>query len=360
MRNTLSSAIGNKSFSMGKSGMNNLSKKEIEERVQQILEAKGRKALEKAKKIMLEDIKEKELHAPLQYLSENWNDTLRPALMALSCEAVGGKAEATTSAATAMTLLCSSMNIYDNIMDRTKFKRFIPTLPEKFGNGLALIVAGLVTAKAFNVLYEHTEKEIPPAKHTTVNRLFQEFLMKMSEAEALNLSLRRQDGNVREKFRVLQIQAADIEACMKIGATIGCGSEHEVEQLGRYGLLLGTTIELREDLWEALNYTTELADKIRNATPPYVLTWAVNHSEKARDLLSTIAKKEEIKATDIKKVVEVMFEAGAVNHVNKLLRKIIKNGKNIVLELRESEAKHSLKLLVKAQESLLFKAFSTN
>jgi len=334
--------------------MNNLSKKEMEERVQQILEAKGRKALKKAKKIMLEDIEDRNLQAPLQYLSENWNDTLRPALMALSCEAVGGDAEATVSAATAMTLLCSSMNIYDHVMDRTKFKRFIPTLPGKFGAGLALIVAGLVTAKAFNVLYEHARKEIPPAKRATVSKLFQEFLMKMSEAEAMNLNLTRQgSGSIREKFQLLQMQATDMEACMKIGASIGCGSEREIEQLGRYGLLLGATIEIREDLWEALNYTLELADKIRDGSLPYVLMWAVNRSEKARNLLSTIAEKEKIEATDIKKVVEVMSETGAVDHVNKLSRKLINKATNTLAGLREREAKHSFKLLVEAQGFLL-------
>jgi len=327
-----------------------------EDHIQKILADKGGKVLKKTKKVMLEGVKEKGLRVPLRYLAKNWNDTLRPTLMALSCEAVGGEAEATTSAATAMTLLCSSMNIYDNIMDRSKFKRFIPTLPGKFGNGLALIVAGLVTAKAFAVLYEHAEKEIPPAKRTTVNKLFQDFLLKMSEAEAMNLSIKRQgSGSVREKFRVLQMQAADNEACMKIGAAIGCGSEHEIEQLGKYGLLLGTTIEIQEDLWEALNYTAELANKIRDGALPYVLTWAMNHSERAQNLLSTITKKEKIEPADIKKVVEVMSETGAVNHIKKLSRRLINKVTDTLAGIRECEAKQSLELLARGQQSLLFK-----
>jgi len=327
----------------------------IEEPVQEILEVKGRKALEKAKKIMLEDIKEKELQAPLQYLSENWNDTLRPALMALSCEAVGGRSEATTSAAVAMTLTCSWMNIYDHIMDRTPSRLFKPTLPGKFGNGLALITGGIVAAKAYSALYELAEKEIPPQKRLAVNRLFQGFVSKMAEAEATNLNLRKRgSASVSKKFQVLQMQAADIEACTKIGATIGCGSDLEIEQLGKYGLLLGTIIELREDLWEALNYTLELADKIKKGALPYVLMWAINHSEKARNLLLTLTKKEKIEPTDIKEVVEVMFETETVNHVKKLSRKLINRATNTLLGIRECEAEQSLKLLARAQQPLLF------
>ena len=337
-----------------------MSEIDLQQRIAKILEVKGLTVLNEARKVMVEDVKDERLQPALQYLAEHWNDTLRPALMALSCEAVGGEAEATKSAATAMTLLCSSMNIYDHIMDRTKFKSFIPTLPGKFGDGITLIVAGLITAKAFAILYEHAEKELPPAKRATVNRLFQKFLIKMSEAEAMNLNLRRRGGDVREKFQVLQMQAADIEACTKIGATIGCGSERDVEQLGRYGLLLGTTIEIREDLWEALNYTVELADKIRDGSLPYVLMWAVNHSEKARNLLSTITKKEKIEPTNIKKVVEIMFETGAVDHIKEISRELVDKATNTLAELKECEAKHSFKLLAGAQGSLLFKAFSTN
>jgi len=330
-------------------------KTKIEERVQEILEAKGRKVLEEAKKVMHKDIKSKDLQAPLQYLAEHWNDTLRPALFALSCEAVGGKPETTTSSAIAMTLTCSWMNIYDHIMDRTPSKLFRPTLPGKFGNGLALITGGVVAAKAYSALYELAEKEIPPEKRAKVNKIFHEFILKMAEAEAMNLRLRRRGNiSIAEKYQVLQMQAADIEACVKIGATIGCGSNLEIKQLGKYGLLLGTLIELREDLWEALNYTLELADKIKNGALPYVLIWAINHSARAQNLLLTLTKKEKIKPTDIKKVVEVMFETGAVNHVKKLSKKLINRATHTLVGIRECEAKESFRLLARGQRSLLF------
>ena len=328
-----------------------------ENHIQKILEDKGRKALNKAKKVMLAGVKEKDLQAPLRYLAKNWNDTLRPTLMALSCEAVGGEAGATTSAATAMTLLCSSMNIYDNIMDRSKFKRFIPTLPGKFGDGLALIVAGLVTAKAFSVLYE-AEKEIPRNKYVSVNKLFQDFILKMSEAEVANLNLRGQGNvNATEKFHVLQMQGADMEACTKIGATIGGGSESEVEQLGRYGLLLGTVTGLREDLSVGLNLTAELVERINGSDLPYVLIWTMNHSKRACTLLSSLAGKGKIEPTDVKEVVAIMFEANAVSHIRKVSENLIVEMKNLLIKIRECEAKQSLILLAEVQQSLLFKDF---
>jgi len=327
----------------------------MEERLQAVLEDKGGTAVEDAKRIMVEGVESGDLRAALQYLAEHWQDPLRPALIALSCETVGGRPETTTPAATAMTLLCSCMNVYDNIMDRSRLRRFIPTLPEKFGSGLALIAAGLVTGKAFSVLQETSEK-MAPAKCATVNRLFQEFLLKMSEAEAMNLRLRQEgEASAREKLQVLQMEAADIEACMKIGAAIGCGSQREIEQLGAYGSTLGTILRLREDLWCALNLTVELAQKIRDHNPPYVLTWAASHSQKARSLLSTLTRKERIEPNDIKEVVEVVFEEGAVEHIKELVEELASKSIQALPPLRKGECRSSLELVAGAQQYLLLK-----
>lgn len=321
-----------------------------ESRVNEVLEEKGGPALKKAKKVILQDIDSEDLRSPLQYLAENWNDLLRPALISLSCEAVGGKPESTTSAACAMTLICSSMNIYDHIMDRTKFKAFVPTLPGKFGDGVALIIAGLIVARAFKVLYEDAEKEIPPSKQSDVNMLFQDFLLEMSEAEMANLRKRHQGiVDIEGAFKVLQKQAADIEACMKIGATIGCGSKHVVENLGRYGLNLGTIIMLREDLRSSLNLTVELADKMRDHSLPYTLVWSVNKSDEARSLLSDMAVKKRISPADMKKVVEIILKTGVVDHIKKMTKQKNGEAKNALMDVSDDVVKNLLVLIVDMQ-----------
>lgn len=327
---------------------NQSSSENLEERAIFILEAKGRKVLEKAKKIMLQEIRLKELEAPFRYLSEKWNDTLRPALMALSCEAVGGEKKATISAATTMTLLCSSMNIYDDIIDESSFKRYRPTLAGKFGSGPAVIVGSLITAKAFDILYEVRE-EIPKEKYDILRKILQDFLLKMSKAETANLQLKeRIDVAIKDKYQVLEMQAADIEACMRIGATIGCGTRHELDRLSTYGSYLGTLLRLREDMSVALNLTVELADKVTGGTFPYTLIWAMNKSAKAKNLISSLFTKKEIKPMYIKKIVEILFETGAINHVKAISRKLTSEATNVLQDMVKSEAVSSLKLLARS------------
>ena len=66
-------------------------KNNIEERCDKILEDNGGKIADKARTILLEDPALKDLRPPLEFISKNWRDLLTPALMSLSCEAVGGQ-----------------------------------------------------------------------------------------------------------------------------------------------------------------------------------------------------------------------------------------------------------------------------
>lgn len=66
--------------------------------IKKILEDNGAKTADRARKILLEDPGLKKLHEPLAFINENWRD-LTPALMRLSCEAVGGKPKETEDVA---------------------------------------------------------------------------------------------------------------------------------------------------------------------------------------------------------------------------------------------------------------------
>jgi len=323
---------------------------EITAQVLKILNVRGGRAAQKAREILLEGVKLEELQAPMKFLADHWSDPTRPALIALSCKAVGGEPARTVSIATAMTLLCSAMNIYDDIMDRSKLKRFVPTLPGRFGDGYALIVGGLVTSKAFFVLDEGLEKEAPPLKRQIIRDLFKDFLYRMSEAEAENLRLIG-SGNYdsKEKLHVFEMRSVDIETCMKLGAVIGCAERGEVECLGAYGSFLGTVIELQEDCVTSLNLTINLDNKIRDGDLPYPLIWAMNHNETARKVILSLTHKEKISPADIRKVIETTLETGALDHVQKLSKKITERAVQKLSEIKDSKTKDNLQFLAEAQ-----------
>src|SRR3989337_2992326 len=107
-------------------------KNNIEESCRKILEDNGGVIADKARTILLEDPALKDLRTPLEFVSKNWRNPLPPALMSLSCEAVGGQPEETHQAALSMNLMSLSFYIWDDMLDKTQFKLFKPTLYGKF------------------------------------------------------------------------------------------------------------------------------------------------------------------------------------------------------------------------------------
>jgi geranylgeranyl pyrophosphate synthase len=329
----------------------------LKQKCQQILEDNGGKVADKSNRILLEDPALKELRAPLEFISKNWRDPLTPAMMSLSCEAVGGQASATHEAALAMSLMNLSFYIWDDLIDKAPFKQFKPTLFGKFGEGTAIIIGGLASAKAFSIL---NQMELDRTKRKTITKLFWNLWTKIAKAETVNLRLRNQRNvSPRKRFWVIRLHATDLETCLKIGAILGNGSENEIRHLGRYGLHLGTILELWKDFHSSINLTLELAEKIKSGALPYSFLWAGKRSEKIRKKLEELKNRNVILPSDIKEIVGHLLETKVLNHTLRTIKKFTKKANNELLELKKIDTTQTLKIFVVAQAQLFMESFLT-
>jgi len=330
---------------------------DLKERCQRILEEKGGHIADQASRILLKDPKLKDLRSPLEFISKNWRDPLTPALIALSCEAVRGQPDATYETALAMSLMTLSSNIWDDIVDKTMSKALKPTLLGNYGEGTALMIGGLASAKAFSIL---NQMELDKIKRQTVTKMFWDFCTKLAKAENFNLRLRSQRNvSSRKKLWVIRIQSVNLETCLKIGAVLGNGSENEIKHLGTYGQYLGMILELWKDFQVSINLTLELAEKIRNGALPYSLLWARKRSEKLQKKLENLTNRKSIEPFDIKEIVEETLETKALYNTMRNMRKFAKKAKKELLELKRlTNATQALEFFVEAQPQLFIGSLS--
>jgi geranylgeranyl diphosphate synthase type I len=326
----------------------------LRERCNKILENNGGKIADRARTILLEDPALKDLRPPLEFIAKNWRDPLTPALMRLSCEAVGGRPEETCEAALAMSLMSLSLYIWDDMIDKAPLKLFKPTLFGKFGEGTALVIGGLASAKAFSIL---NQMDIEKEKHQTITKLFWDFLVKMARAETVNLRLRSQKKPPsEEKFWKIRTEASDLETCLRIGAILGDGSTAEIHYLGRYGLFLGIILELWKDFHVSLNLTLELAEKMKNGALPFSLLWASEHSERIQKKLDRITTNETIEQVHMKQIVEEILETGALSNTVKIMRRFAKKGREELMQMERNDATRALQLVIEAQPKLFIES----
>jgi len=228
---------------------------EIIEKVQKLMEERGRKPLEMARKAILEEkIESREVREALHYfMTEYWHDLARPTLMSICCEAVGGDPNATIPFAVPLSLISGALDIQDDIIDQSKTKHGRPTVYGKYGKEIALLVADALIFKGFTLLSEAYTK-IAKEKAIRLTRIVKNTFYELGDAEALELNLRgRLDVTPEEYLHIIEKKAADVEAHARMGAIIGDATEREQENLGKYGRLLGMVIIIRDDIFDMLD-----------------------------------------------------------------------------------------------------------
>lgn len=315
-----------------------------------ILEEEGGKIADRAKAILLDEVSVKALEQPLQYVSKTWRDPLVPSFIILSCEAVGGRPdEATHQASIAISLMNLSFKLWDDLIDKAKHTGFVPTVPRRFGDEVALMIGGLASAKAFSIL---AEMDVPESSRRIITRLVWHYWRTIARAETKNLELTKRN-NVRpeEKLRVFEMRGSNLETTMKIGAILGNGSEDEIRHLGGYGRYLSTIIELEKDLKVSMNMTLELCRKVQRNSLPYNLLWAKYQSKRMDEHLKRVA--EECKPSNVKQLVKAVLETGAIENTLSIIKDLTADAKKEISTLRKTRNYSLLDFFVEARHRIL-------
>jgi len=314
------------------------SPEEMMEQVQKILEERGRKALEMARKTVSEEETEcKEVREALKYfMTQYWHDVARPALLSLVCEAVGGDPDITAPIAIPMTLISGAIDIHDDIIDLSKTKGSRPTVLGKFGKDIALLVGDALFFKGFALLHEAVEKGIPAEKIAVIINIIKNTFFELGDAEALELKFRgRIDITPEEYLRVVRKKAADVEAHTRISAILGGGSKEEKEALGEYGRLLGMLILLRDDLIDMIDLE-EAVHRIEKEHLSLPILYALQNSE-IRSTLSPLLLKKTITKKDAEKILTVVDEAGGFNRVEEFMQELAQNAYDRVETIKQNK-----------------------
>jgi geranylgeranyl pyrophosphate synthase len=327
------------------------SQEEMMEQVQKILEERGRKALEMARKTVLEEeIECKEVREALKYfITEYWHDLARPALLSLCCEAVGGDLEVTIPIAIPLSLISGGIDIHDDIIDQSKVKGSRPTVLGKFGKDIALLVGDALLFKGFTLLHKTVEKGVPAEKVAVIVDIVKNTFFELGDAEALELQFRgRMDVTPEEYLQVVRKKAADVEAHTRISAILGGGSKEEIDVLGEYGRLLGMIIILRDDWIDMVDFE-EIAHRIKRECLPLPLLYALQ-SPKTKSKLSSILFKKTI-TRGAKIILDATDEAGGLRHVEQLVQNFARNARRFVKDLKKN--RFALELLPESYARLI-------
>jgi geranylgeranyl diphosphate synthase type I len=304
-----------------------LPKEKLWDQVNILLNAYGKDALLYSKNFALEEqIDYKPLREALEYFFESWFDILHPALISLSCEAVGGDKNQTVKFGAAVVLLAAGADIHDDIIDHSTCKGQNLTVFGKFGQDLAILAGDALILKGTYLLHEACEPYTNSQRQRILESIKNTFF-EICSGVAKETELRGSTSFSLEEFlSIVERKVAAVEATMMIGALIGGGSDQQIAVLSHYGRIYGMLLSLRDEFVDVFE-ADEITNRLKNECLPLPIVLALQEDSK-NQLLSDYLKKE-ITDENLEKIVDLSFDC-------KASRELVARMKNMINETVDS------------------------
>ena len=320
--------------------------KKLMEQVQMLLSERGQKAFEIAKKTILQEkIKYEPMCEALHYfMKETWYDVQHPALISLTCEAVGGNPEAMTQIGAAMILLAGSADIHDDIIDKSEIKDSKPTVLGKFNKDVALLVGDALLFIGLTLLHEACEK-LPRKQGQTILDLTKQAFFEIASAEAKEAGFKgKYDLTPEQYYKVIEMKAAAAEANARIGAILGGGNPKEIDALGHYGRTLGILMTIRDDFIDMFE-PDELSNRAKNECLPLPILYAFRDTRKKSEI-ARLLMTNNITEQETQKILNLIIDMKEVQELKKQMQMLVKKSEHALNCIKRN--RKILKLLLQS------------
>ncbi|HEX5087644.1 MAG TPA: polyprenyl synthetase family protein [Nocardioides sp.] len=224
-------------------------------------------------------------------VSANPGKALRPSLVMLAAEAVGGTAEDALAGAVAVELVHNFSLVHDDLMDRDTERRHRETVWSVWGEATAVLVGDAMLSLAHEVL-----DESPSPRAARSSRVLARATRELIRGQVLDMSFEtRTRVTLAEGLEMVAGKTgALIAASAELGALLGGAGPRTVAALRDYGAQVGVAFQVVDDLlgiwgWPERTGKPVFSDlRSRKRTLPVV--WAVEHGSTAgRELAAWLA-----------------------------------------------------------------------
>lgn len=223
---------------------------------------------------------ESEFIGPLKYSLEG-GKRIRPVILVLAAECVGGVDENTLAASCAVEFLHMESIIHDDIIDNETVRRQKDPFHIKYGYNTSILTGDFVLGLILAICSRLDNSRVTKDLATTA--------MRMSEGEMIEGMLEAsEDVTFDDYLKVIEYKTATaFEVAARTGAIMGGGSEEQIEALTEYGLNIGIAYQIRDDLLDWKNEDKLFNLLIKRSSDP---RHAFDHME---ELLKRYSQKAE-------------------------------------------------------------------
>jgi geranylgeranyl pyrophosphate synthase len=207
---------------------------------QKLLDEKRAVVNKRLDELLSTGFEESEANELVKYTFRTGGKRLRPILVLLASGSVGGKPEHALDAAVAMEFLHAASLIFDDLIDKHRLRRNLPTTQHAFADDKAISAGLFLASKGVQILSEYKEPRI--------TRLAGWGLVDLSKGEILD-TLTELAIDIDHYLNIADLKTGSLfGAAAGIGGVLGGANPDEVNCLYNYGRAVGIAFQIKDDI----------------------------------------------------------------------------------------------------------------
>lgn len=180
------------------------------------------------------------------YIIASGGKRLRPALLLLTCGALGSQGEQRFKLAAVVEFIHTATLLHDDVVDDSALRRGKVTANQVFGNSASVLVGDFLYSRAFQIMVQAQSMQILQILADATNVI--------AEGEVQQLmNMHNPDLDEAGYLQVIRSKTAKLfEASARVGAVLAGASPEIQEACAAYGQGLGAAFQIVDDI---LDYT---------------------------------------------------------------------------------------------------------
>lgn len=287
------------------------------------------------------------IYEPMKYILDGGGKRIRPMLLLLCCEAVGGKVEYALDAAAAIEILHNFTLVHDDIMDNADTRRGRTTIHKKWDSNTAILAGDGLLGYAYKSLLKTKSDRIQE-----IAKSFTEAIIEVCEGQSYDKEFElRKRVRIDEYIMMIDKKTSELlKCCAEIGALIGNASNEQINALKYYALYTGLAFQIQDDLLDITADEKKFGKKtggdLFEGKKTFLLLKALETATDIEDkeLLHYVIENKGVKNSDeVLKVKAVYEKYGVIESAVKKVEEFTSMANDHLTLIEDSEAKEMLK-----------------
>lgn len=280
----------------------------------------------------------KGLYEAGRHLVDAGGKRLRPSMLLMAAEAMGGDPKTVVPAAVSIELVHNFTLIHDDIMDNAETRRGRPAVHVKWDEAGAILAGDTLYSKAFEIL---TAVEAPEPQDMVASvTMLARTCAAICEGQWLDMEFERRDQVTESEYLEMIEKKTGVlyGAAAWMGARLSGSAEKQAEGLERFGRLVGMAFQIQDDVLD-LTAPAKVLGKPRGGDLAEGKKTLIMIHAMANGAKIEIFGRKNAASDEVEAALEALRASGSIAYARKKAVNLVREGKEALAVLPESDAK---------------------